>query len=429
MESFNRLSTLSFPPYTSAESTLSLEPHPPTSGIALIALTHIPQGSEIFRESPLSGITLFTPPSSSSSSSSSPPRSSMCACCLSSSSSSTLSACAGCAKTTFYCSKSCQKRDWKSGGHKKECPILPPLQSLLQLGSLSPQDAQLLRMAARAAGVCSKSPPSRSAFLSQISHPPTSSHTSLAQHAISLSLNLDSLLPPSDVPDADQDGDTKIAAYASVFSRFDANNFGVMQDAPPKAVGFGIYPGSATMNHSCTPSTVLHMWGSEGGPDDPLSEAPRGTLICVAARDIAPGEELTHAYTDVGEHTYVQALAASGIDPCVCGSCPDPASLAPPSPGSDTQAAWDSIRAAFLSSKTESLDLQAAIETVTRDTSPTHPLVRSALEMGVTLAASSANLSLAASLAQQWASAAHAVYGPLHPKTIWASSVAQSLLQ
>ncbi|WIA29657.1 hypothetical protein OEZ86_012142 [Tetradesmus obliquus] len=79
------------------------------------------------------------------------------------------------------------------------------------------------------------------------------------------------------------------------------------------------------INHSCTPNCEARSWmvGSSGS-----SSSSRHVVIC-AARDIAPGEELTYDYnlsspvSQAGSAALLPAAAAAaGLEllPCRCGS-------------------------------------------------------------------------------------------------------------
>ena len=70
--------------------------------------------------------------------------------------------------------------------------------------------------------------------------------------------------------------------------RFRANNFGVT-DAMARVVASAVYPLGALLNHSCAPNCLLR-YNFDG--KTPIMEI-------VAARDIAEGEELTHSYVEL----------------------------------------------------------------------------------------------------------------------------------
>eukprot|EP00547_Thalassionema_nitzschioides_P002354 CAMPEP_0194199354 /NCGR_PEP_ID=MMETSP0156-20130528/407_1 /TAXON_ID=33649 /ORGANISM="Thalassionema nitzschioides, Strain L26-B" /LENGTH=314 /DNA_ID=CAMNT_0038924239 /DNA_START=865 /DNA_END=1809 /DNA_ORIENTATION=+ len=86
---------------------------------------------------------------------------------------------------------------------------------------------------------------------------------------------------------------------------FQANNFGIL-DALHNTIGQGVYPHAAILNHSCDPSCILRFIKSD--------------IEIVALRDITKGEELTHSYVDLVNHTITRHQHLSQLHGFVC-SC------------------------------------------------------------------------------------------------------------
>jgi len=89
--------------------------------------------------------------------------------------------------------------------------------------------------------------------------------------------------------------------------------------------GLGVFPLTCLMNHSCAPNAETRF--DDGFDDDAVrvsstaeASAPRARIV--ALRDVAAGEELTHAYVDVTRPAEVRAAALAGFGfKCGCERC------------------------------------------------------------------------------------------------------------
>jgi hypothetical protein len=77
---------------------------------------------------------------------------------------------------------------------------------------------------------------------------------------------------------------------------FKKNNFAIM-DALHSAIGEGIYPCAALLNHSCNPNCILSFKLDNNELSKKTFHQP--LLQIIACRDIVGGEELTHCYVDL----------------------------------------------------------------------------------------------------------------------------------
>lgn len=106
------------------------------------------------------------------------------------------------------------------------------------------------------------------------------------------------------------------AALAHLLAQFHSNNFGIM-DELMSCIGIGVYPSIALLNHSCDPNCILRYRLSNIGP---IAEV-------VAIRNVSPGEELTHSYTEL---TNIQSMRQTELfknygfhcDCCLCSTEP-----------------------------------------------------------------------------------------------------------
>ena len=202
--------------------------------------------------------------------------------------------CAPC--KTAYCSKECQRADWKEGHHKRECPLLRAFK--LRDSPVPVAQWVTLLLAARLYRACPPggegggaaavaAPPSGAPFPAALAdvHSLRVAPGADAAHAetvVALGRQLDLFPPAAVLPDARARADVEA---------FESNNFSVT-DETLEVAGCGVYPAAALLNHSCAPNTVL----SFGFVADPA--LPPTTLLVRTLVPVRAGEELTHAYCD-----------------------------------------------------------------------------------------------------------------------------------
>ena len=93
--------------------------------------------------------------------------------------------------------------------------------------------------------------------------------------------------------------------------------------------GLGVFPLTCLMNHGCAPNAETRFDVYDGFDDvkknaaarrPETASAPRARVV--ALRDVAAGEELTHAYVDVTRPAEVRAAALAGFGfKCGCERC------------------------------------------------------------------------------------------------------------
>merc|ERR1711957_139356 len=86
-------------------------------------------------------------------------------------------------------------------------------------------------------------------------------------------------------------------AIQRTLNAFQKNNFGIV-NALHSAIGEGVYPCAALLNHSCCPNSILrYELGVANNTREHQYQPP--SLQIVACRDISAGEELSHSYVDL----------------------------------------------------------------------------------------------------------------------------------
>lgn len=105
-----------------------------------------------------------------------------------------------------------------------------------------------------------------------------------------------------------EDGDTNCQGYLILHAirrtliAFQKNNFGIVNSLH-SAVGEGVYPCAALLNHSCDPNCILRyefgvpVVNDCGDEEEGLFHSP--ILQIIACKDIIAGEEMCHSYVDL----------------------------------------------------------------------------------------------------------------------------------
>ncbi len=206
------------------------------------------------------------------------------------SSSSKLLVCTRCSQAR-YCGKECQLADWQ-GGHKHECKQSKALRD--EGCSEGPLDDILLmqRTYALTHGAKDDSPCSATAAGAIrcsaahvqdlcVSGEAASFTEELSVHTLAEAVRRVSVA-------LKQPQQQLLAPLSRLYASFRCNNFAILNPLF-QAVGAGVYPYAAILNHSCCPSVLLTYVLRPGRP--PL-------LRGVALSSLSKGQELTHCYVD-----------------------------------------------------------------------------------------------------------------------------------
>ncbi len=155
--------------------------------------------------------------------------------------------CSSC-RRSMYCTKDCQKLDWRDG-HKLECKATDGLWSTLSPRDVS--DALLVGRAVRRVAASPDAPASVAlmALPSNADHAAMKTATAKAKRARIVSAVMRGGLAGTAV---ESEVDTMLC-------RFQCNNFGVVDDLL-MPVAAAVYPGGASLNHSCYPTCVRDSW-------------------------------------------------------------------------------------------------------------------------------------------------------------------------
>ena len=230
--------------------------------------------------------------------------------------------CAPC--KTAYCSKECQRADWKEGHHKRECPLLRGFK--IRDSPVPVAQWVTLLLAARMYRTCPPggeggggggggtaavaAPPSGAPFPAALADVHSlrvapGADVAHAETVVALGRQLDVFPPAAVLPDARARADVEA---------FESNNFSVT-DETLEVAGCGVYPAAALLNHSCAPNTVL----SFGFVADPA--LPPTTLLVRTLVPVRAGEELTHAYCDATKPVEERRAELRAVYSFLC-SCP-----------------------------------------------------------------------------------------------------------
>ena len=107
---------------------------------------------------------------------------------------------------------------------------------------------------------------------------------------------------------------THDTAILRTLNAFQKNNFGIVNSLHT-AIGEGVYPCAALLNHSCDPNCILR-YKLHSSSTPPI-------LQIVACRDILLGQELCHSYVDLALTTHerqTRLLDTHGFE-CECKRC------------------------------------------------------------------------------------------------------------
>lgn len=206
-----------------------------------------------------------------------------------------LSRCSGC-RQARYCSAVCQRADWAL--HRHECPHLSEEYSALH--SLDEGTLVQLLLAARCLQrrAQGKGDEADRCFDELYAVDPDAESIELAHKAVRLA----GLFPKT----------IAAATVARLLVASRLNSFGVL-NALHSVVGAACHPMAALLNHSCAPNCILAWEGS--------------TLCVCTVRNVAPGEELCHAFVDLAMPTpqRQEALRHRYGFQCECERCTLPA--------------------------------------------------------------------------------------------------------
>lgn len=206
--------------------------------------------------------------------------------------------CARC-KVACYCSRECQAADWGRGGHQGECA---------RLVALAPKvPTETVFLAARVLAL-RETAPATWAKVEGLCCAPQRGKQSMeaAQRYMAMSVMTADFLGSERLRALAGSGE----ALVGLLSKLETNAFNVC-DGDLQPVGIGVYPDASLLNHSCRPNASTVFEGT--------------ALYVAAARDIAPGEEITISYIDLGadlEHRRAELRQGFGFV-CACERCLD----------------------------------------------------------------------------------------------------------
>ena len=207
-------------------------------------------------------------------------------------------------KCVAYCSRSCQVGDWER--HQEECGILAALPLTKR-----PTETMLLMirliLERRRQAAVSKDIPAGSGlrmeeFMCLESHRQEHPYEKVEVYAQLGTLVLDVLRNAKEVPHVDLDG------IIEDFCRFGCNNFTIVDDEM-NAVGSGVFPVAALLNHSCCPNVCVSFDGVE--------------LMMRVTEDVQPGDELCISYIELGATSASRRkdLLERYFFQCECSAC------------------------------------------------------------------------------------------------------------
>ena len=201
-------------------------------------------------------------------------------------------------KRFWYCSKECQRNDWKEW-HKDECQALATV-------STEDEDALLVDalLVARIFALEEKDPQRYNAVVDLVFHNMCIQplHYQVAKLASTMGL-----LKLRKRKITQQE-------IVEILARFDSNNFGIV-DPLLFLQGTGVYPNGAMLNHSCDHNCAISY-----------EPACHTQIIRCIVDNVQPGEELCHPYIDLAmmsAQARRQKLCNTyGFD-CQCARCLD----------------------------------------------------------------------------------------------------------
>jgi SET and MYND domain-containing protein len=171
----------------------------------------------------------------------------------------------------YYCSKGCQKRDWRE--HKHECKALTKVQTgeFVSQGSDSTLGEALL--AARVLQLRVQEHPNWEKVSHLVYHEEcmNETHHEAAQLVAALGLQ------PEGVSNEE---------VLQLFARFSSNNFGIVDDLLI-SIGAGVFPAGAMLNHSCDHNCAI-SYGLKTNEQ---------IIRCIVA--VEAGTELCHPYVEL----------------------------------------------------------------------------------------------------------------------------------
>jgi len=215
-----------------------------------------------------------------------------------------LSRCSGC-RHAWYCSTKCQQQDWLAGEHKTECaalkallPRTPPETVLLASRVLrlrtQQQQQQQPQQAWDAVAALRPAPDFGTAAASERTGQKYMAMAVMLRDFIGMDA-LRQLVPTAE-------------SLVRLLSVLETNAFNI-SDANMRPIGVGLYPHAALFNHSCNPNAATVFEGK--------------TAFVRAIRAIAPGEEITVGYVDLGQPVGLrrkELLECFGFE-CKCERC------------------------------------------------------------------------------------------------------------